>query len=155
MKKDSTIPSITSIIWTDYTAFFQAAILVVVWIIYIAWVPKWTSRGPIIAPWMAPYARYFAIFITLVALTIITWRVILLRRIFRSGEKVQGKILTFSMRRDRGRVVYTYLFKGGEYQCGTNIHRTMLTKNLKAGERVTLVVDRKNPKRAYINHIYN
>lgn len=154
MKKESDIPSITSILWTDYTTFIQSAISLVVWVVYIAWVPKWTSRGPIIAPWMAPYALYFAIFMTLVALTIIFWRVILIRRIFGYEEKVQGKIITFMMRRDRGRVVYTYLYRGGEYQCGVNVHRTLLTKDLKAGERVTLVVDRKNPKQAHIHHIY-
>jgi hypothetical protein len=154
MKKGTPIPTLTSIVWTDYTAFFQAAIIVVVWIIYIAWVPKWTARGPIIAPWMAPYILYFAIFMTLIGLTIITWRVILLRRIFRGGEQVQGKIIAFSMRRDRGRVDYGYIYKGVEYQCRASVHRTMLTNKLKAGERVTLVVDRKNPKHAYIQHIY-
>ena len=154
MKKDSAIPSFVSILWTDYAAFFNTAVIVAVWVIYIAWVPKWTERGPVIPPWMAPYVLYFDIFITLVSLAIITWRVILFRHIFRNGEKVPGKILTFSMRRDRGRVEYTYLYKGGEYQCKATIHRTALTRNLTAGERVTLVVDRKNPQRAYIHHIY-
>ncbi len=154
MNKDSDVPHFINIIWTDYTSFFQTVITVVVWIVYIAWVPKWTDRGPMISPWMAPYVLNFSILITLAGMAIVTSRVILLRRVFRNGVQVQGKILAFSLRRDRGRVEYVYIFNGNEYQSGANVHRTSLTKNLQVGERVTLIVDSSQPKRAYIRHIY-
>jgi hypothetical protein len=85
---------------------------------------------------------------------VLAWRVGLLWRAFRNGTQVRGKILSVYLRRDRGRVEYTYIFDNQEFKSGAAVHRTKQTKALKQGDRVILMVDRANPKRAFIRDLY-
>jgi hypothetical protein len=51
-------------------------------------------------------------------------------------------------------VEYTYIYASQEFKSGVEIHRTKQTKALKTGDRVILMVDRSNPKRAFIRDLY-
>jgi len=85
---------------------------------------------------------------------VLIWRVVLLRAIFSNGAQVRGRITSFSLRRDRGQVKYTFIFNHEEHLSGAGVHRNKQTMALKVGNPVILMVDRSNPKRAFIRDLY-
>jgi hypothetical protein len=147
-------PSITRIIWTDYTAFLATIFPVVIWIVYLAWVPDWRGDGPVIPAWMVSYVLVFSLLVTLGGALILAWRVWLINSAFRNGSVVSGRIAAVSLKRDRGRLEYTYTFKKKFYQSGVAIHRNAQTKELRAGEKIILLVDPKQPTRAFMRDLY-
>ena len=154
MKSDRQNPSLWQVIWTDYPAFIASSIALVAWIIYLAWVPDWRGEGPVISPSVAPFYLILAVVATVVGMGVLAWRIMLLWRTFWKGTQVRGKISSVYLKRDRGRVEYTYIFDNQEFKSGAEVHRTKQTKALKQGDRVILMVDRANPKRAFIRDLY-
>ena len=152
MKPDR--PSLLKIIWTDYPAFISTSAMVVAWIVILAWVPAWRSDGPIVSPGAAPVFLSVAALITLVGMGVLLWRFQTLWAAFFSGAQVRGKITSVEMRRDRGRVKYTYIFNHEEYQSSAPIHRNKQTLALKTGSPVILMIDTKKPWRAFIRDLY-
>ena len=147
-------PSLKQILWTDYAAFINAVLLVMIWAVFIAWVPSWRASGPIMSPVVAPYYLGFCLFVSAISLSMLVYRVLLLRRIFSGGDQVRGRITKIDIRRDRGKVEYKYIYHGEERRSGAGIHRTKQTLKLKKNTWVTLMVDPTNPKRAFIRDIY-
>jgi len=147
-------PSISQIIWTDYTAFYAALVPIVVWVVFLAWVPAWRKDGPIIKTEIAPYFAILCALLTTIALGIVAARIRMLHKIFQDGMQINGRILNVTMRRDRGRVEYTYIHNREEYQAKVSVHRNKQTLALRKGERVILLVDRSKPKRAFIRDLY-
>ena len=147
-------PSIRQILWTDYPAFLAAAAPVVAWIVYLAWAPNWNGSGPILSPGWAPVYLAATLLCTAIGLGIVIWRIWLFRRLYRQGAQVRGKISDFRLRNDRGHVEYTFIFEHKEYQAGAHLHRNRQTKSLRKGEAVILIIDRANPRRAYIRDLY-
>jgi hypothetical protein len=154
MDQNSFRPSLGRIIWTDYTAFLSVIWPIAVWVVYIAWVPDWWGRKSLVSPWISPYLLYLAVAITLVGLGLLVWRVYLIWSMFRHGQEVAGRIASVVINRDRGRVEYTYTYKRKRYKTVAAVHRNKQTKALKSGEAVVLMVDQKNPERAFIRNIY-
>jgi hypothetical protein len=147
-------PSLSKILWTDYPAFLSSLIVIVAWIVCLAWVPKWRSDGPIVSMEAAPIYLGITGVITLIGIYILIRRVLMIWTIFQNGSQVRGKICKVEMHRDRGRVEYNYIFNHQEYQSGAGVHRNKQTLALKTGERVLLVIDNKNPKCAFIQDLY-
>ena len=147
-------PSLKQILWTDYAAFINAVLLVMIWAVFIAWVPAWRASGPIMSPAVAPYYLAFCLLVSVISLTMLVYRVLLLRKIFLQGDQVRGRITKIDIRRDRGKVEYKYIYQGEERRAGAGIHRTKQTLALKKNTWVTLMVDPSNPKNAFIRDIY-
>jgi hypothetical protein len=146
--------SILRILWTDYPAFYASLVPLVAWIVYLAWTPDWRGNGPMITPGARPFFLIMAILATCGSLSVLVWRVRLLVKTFRYGAQVRGKISKVELKRDHGRVEYTYIFDHQEYFSGTDVHRNARTKVLRVGDQVMLVVDRQKPSRAFIRHLY-
>jgi len=142
------------ILWTDYPAFLLSLVSIVAWVVYLAWAVDWRGSGPVIPAATMPIYLGVAILITLVGAGVIIWRVYMIHITFREGAEIKGRITEVTMRRDKGRVEYTYIFEHEEYKTGAGIHRNKQTLKLKEGERIVLMVDRKHPKRAFIRDIY-
>jgi hypothetical protein len=141
-------------LWTDYKAFYSALIIIVVWIVYIAWVPAWRKEGSIIKPEIAPYFAVLCALVTTICLAILIRRLALLSLVLRKGKEARGRILEVSMRRDRGLVEYTYIFLRKEYQMKVSVHRNKQTLAIRKGDRVMLMVDEADPQRAFIRELY-
>lgn len=153
-KKPTQPPALRQILWTDYTAFIHAVLLVMVWVVFIAWVPSWRTSGPIISPKMAPYYLGFCLLISFISLAMLAYRVYLVKMIFSQGDQVRGRITKIEFRRDRGRVEYVFIYKGEERRVRAGIHRTKQTLALKKGARVIIMVDPSNPEKAFIHDLY-
>ncbi len=154
METPEKLPRIARILWTDYPAFLFTAFPVVVWVVYLSWVPGWREDGPVINPELAPFILVLAVAFTIWCLGVVTWRILLIRKIFRSGSLVRGKIIEITLNRDRGKVAYTYFLNNKEYSASAPIHRNKQTVAIKKGERVNLVVDPTHPQRALIRDLY-
>jgi len=147
-------PALRRIIWTDYPAFYASLVPVVSWIVLLAWLPDWRGDGPVISPEALPFFLTLAAIATVAGLGVLIWRVWLVYKLFRKGVQVRGKISSVEIRRDRGWVGFFYIFDHKEYTSRIEVHRNTQTKGLKAGDLVVLVVDRANPKRAFIRDLY-
>ena len=154
IKPETAKPAIHRVIWTDYPSFYSSLILVITWIVMASWIPAWNEKGPIIPTVSVPFWLGAATLISLVCLGVLVRRFWLLWSTFRDGVQVPGKIMACTMRRDRGQVKYTYIYDKSEHTGSASIHRTKQTLALKTGDRVTLVVHRKQPQLAYIRHLY-
>lgn len=141
-------PSLLKIITIDYIAFLGWLFPVVMWGIYIALIVLGNIKAndftlPII----------FAV-ISVVALAILMWRIQVFNTVFSDGIETTATINNVSFFRDRGRVDYVYTYQGQKYVSGNAIHKVKQTLALKVGEQVVLMVDRNNPKRAFIRDLY-
>ena len=154
MKPSRPKPSLLRILWTDYPAFYGWLVVVVVWIVYAAWAPAWSSSGAVIKPQAQPFFLAGAVVVSAVGLCLTSWRSWLIFKTFRFGMEIKGKITHFELKRDRGRVEYVYIFDHKEHFSGVGVHRNARTKAIKSGDHVILVVDRSKPTRAYIRDLY-
>ena len=141
-------PSLLKIITIDYIAFLGWLFPVVMWGIYIALIVLGNIKAndftlPII----------FAV-ISVVALAILMWRIQVFNTVFSDGIETTATINNVSFFRDRGRVDYVHTYQGQKYVSGNAIHKVKQTLALKVGEQVVLMVDRNNPKRAFIRNLY-
>lgn len=150
----SRVPSLSRIIWADYIAFISVIFPAVIWIVCLAWIPDWRGEGPVIPAWMVPHVLVFSLLAALLGSLFLAWRVWLIKKIFQNGSVVSGRITFVSLKRDRGRLDYTYNFEGKVYESGVSIHRNAQTKELRAGEKIILLVDQNNPKRAFMRDLY-
>jgi hypothetical protein len=147
-------PSLRRRSWTDYPAFYASQIPVVSWIVLLAWLPDWRGDGPIISLTARPYFLVLAALATIGGLIVLLWRIWLVFKLFGKGIQIRGKISSVEIRRDHGWVEICYIFDHKEYTSRTEVHRNAQTKSLKAGDLVVLVVNRSNPRQAFIRDLY-
>lgn len=141
-------PSLLKIITIDYIAFLGWLFPVVMWGMYVVLIVLGNVK---INDLTLPVT--FAV-ITVVALAILIWRIQVFNTVFSDGIESTATINNVSFFRDRGRVDYVYTYQGQKYVSGNAIHKVKQTLALKAGEQVVLMVDRNNPKRAFIRDLY-
>jgi len=141
-------PSLQKIIAVDYSAFLGYLFPVLMWGIYIVII----ALG--IVKTNDPTLPILFATITFIALFILIWRIQIFKAVFNSGIETTAIINHISFFRDGGRVGYVYTYQGQEYTSSNAIQKGEETLALKLGEQVILVVDRNNPKRAFIRDLY-
>jgi hypothetical protein len=77
-----------------------------------------------------------------------------LSSVFADGIEAQGTITNMFFFRGRGRVEYSYTVQGKKQTSSNAINKNSRTRSLKVGQTVTVVVDRNDPKLAFIKEIY-
>lgn len=93
-------------------------------------------------------------FIGVIGMAAIVWRIRLISSAFEYGWEVEGDIVEVSFFRDRGRVAYIYTIQGERYQSSNAVMQHRLTKALHRGQKVIIMVNKDNPKIAFIRDIY-
>ncbi len=151
-------PPFTRIIWTDYIAFLGLFFPLMIWALYLLLVGFSSPFNPAGETTAAVQENlrlfYISLALSLVGMSLLVWRLLLIGSVFLHGLEARGQIDEIFFYRDRGRVKYTYTFQGETYTSGVALHRTRKTRALQTGDQVTLVVDRERPKRAFIRDIY-
>ena len=92
--------------------------------------------------------------ISIVAIPLLFWRYRVISSVFDDGIEVQGTLTGVRFFRGRGRVDYAYSFQGQKFASGNSVNRTRYTKELRDGQQVTILMDRNDPKRAFVKEIY-
>jgi hypothetical protein len=85
---------------------------------------------------------------------IIFWRLSSIQKLFKSGERVIGRIIDISFFKDRGRIEYTYSYGRQNFQSGTAIMKNSKTQSYQNGQEILLVVNSANPNKALIQDLY-
>jgi Protein of unknown function (DUF3592) len=141
-------PSILKIIIIDYTAFTAALFPVAMWVFYVLLlVMKEVRINDLTIPAVAAG-------VTLVSILLLTWRIRQISLMFEDGLAVPAVIRSVFFFRDRGRVEYTFTYNGQEYITGNALHKVKQTSALKAGDTVTVLLDRNDPRRTCIRELY-
>jgi hypothetical protein len=141
-------PSAIKIITIDYIAFLAFLLPVIFWVVYAAMLVlrNVALRDPVFPATIA--------IISVIAIGVVGWRIRLIGSIFNDGIEVPATIASISFFRDRGRIDYTYSHMGQKYLSGNAIHKVKRTEALTVGQQVIVMIDRNNPKRAFIRDLY-
>ncbi len=95
------------------------------------------------------------LFATVLCAVVIVWRMQVIRRVFGSGEVVQGHVLSVGENsEDIGYALIAYQYQGRDY-CTRNVTEGASERGgLTPGELVELVVDPAKPSRAFVAKLY-
>ena len=74
--------------------------------------------------------------------------------VFADGIEAQGTVTNIFFFRGRGRAEYSYIVQGKKQTSSNAVNKNSRTRSLKVGQTVTVVVDRNDPKLAFIKEIY-
>lgn len=154
MKKKTRMPSFSKIIVTDYPAFLASLAPIFLFLIYIILLIVQRNLVRPLLPQVMEAIVYLLLGLTLLALLFMFYRAWLIQRVFRRGSDVQGKVTTLELRRLGGRVGYTYSFGQKRLTSGAALRSSPQTKKIRKGDRVLVVVDRDNPKQAFLRDLY-
>jgi len=95
-----------------------------------------------------------AIVVTVIGVPVLVQRYRTISSVFAEGVQTQGVVTGIGFFRGRGVVKYSYTFQGEKQASDNAINRNGRTRKLRVGQKVTVIVDRNNPKRAFIREIY-
>ena len=95
-----------------------------------------------------------AIIVTVIGVPVLVRRYRTISSVFEDGTEAKGIVTGLSFFRGRGRVQYSYTFQGEKQTSDNAINKNGRTRKLRVGQTVTVLVDRNNPKRAFIREIY-
>ena len=141
-------PSFLKIIWTDYLSFITTIIPVMIWVFYL--IMQFLDKVDL----MGSYTLVILSILSVISLGILFLRVSHFFSVFTYGYEVNAVITAVSFYRDRGRVEYAYELQTQKYVSGNSIMKTMATRKLVVGDGVIVVVNRDQPKEAYIRDLY-
>ena len=154
MKKKTRVPSFSKIIATDYPAFLASLIPIFLFFLYLVFLIVQNSLAQPLLPQALDAVAYSLIAITMLVVIYIIYRAWTIRRVFQQGSEVQGKVSAVEFRRLSGRVGYSYSYGQKRLNSGATLRLSAHTRLLRKGDRVLVVVDHDNPKRAYIRDLY-
>jgi hypothetical protein len=144
---DSKKPSIKRIFWTDYlTAVSAIAILMFVGLFLFD-----RFIQPVALTQELPFIVGAA---CIAGIALIVWRIRRITSAFEFGWEVEGDIASVAFFRDRGSVTYIYTVQGERYKASNAVMRHRVTRGLQQGQKVIIMVNKDNPKIAFIRDIY-
>ncbi len=140
------VPSPFRIIRIDYGASLGVILCVVVWGLALA------TR--FFDPEAAAFFLRIAPMTGAAGVTLSVWRIWTIRRCFDEGEEVPGEIISLRFFRGRGRIAYAFDFDGSRCEAGNMVQASRITRALSVGQAVRVMLNQKNPKRAYLREPY-
>lgn len=139
-------PSILRIIDSDYAAALALLLLVLFWLLF--------GMLSVLRLFDLQILRYLATGLTAGSLIVLAWRCWLIRRIFTEGVETLGEIRQVWFYHERGQLVVTYIWEKRPVQKNSMIPKNNYTKTLQEGQQIPLMVDRRQPKRAFLRDLY-
>ena len=149
-------PSFVGIVKNDYGALIGLMTPLLFWGLFIATNVFGLSfarggRGKGLPP---EAFLYIAIVGTVLGISLLVWRFYSFQNTFANGENAVGQITSVSFFKDRGRIEYSYSLNGQTHQSGNAIMKNQKTQSFREGDQIELIIDRLNPKRAFIKILY-
>lgn len=139
-------PSLLRLIQTDYPSFLAALFPLFGWGFFLVDRLRRVDTD----------ANFVLIMgaLTLAAVLVLVWRYTSIASIYAAGQEVTATLNNAAFFRGRGNLTYIYKFQGGKYSCTNTVMKTNRTSAYAAGDRVTVLVDPNNPRRAVIKELY-
>lgn len=139
-------PSILRIIDSDYAAALALLMPFLFWLLF--------GMLSVLRLFDLQILRYLVIGLTAGSLMLLAWRCWLIRRIFTEGVETLGEIRQVWFYRERGQLAVTFIWEKRPVQINSMIPKNDYTKTLQEGQQVPLMVDRDQPKRAFLRDLY-
>jgi len=139
-------PSLFRIVSTDYSSFISVLFLVMFdgFTVYFYLSGNDSFR----------LFLFLAVGVTLIGIPVLILRYRTISSVFDNGIQSKGVVTSVRFFRGRGRVEYSYTVQGEEQIASNAISRNSRTRKLRVGQSVAVIVDRDDPKRAFIVEIY-
>lgn len=154
MKKANRVPSYSRIISTDYRAFLASLVPILLFFLFLLYLVVERSLPQPLLPQAQQAMVLVFIVLTILTVLYLLYRAWSIRRVFQRGSDVQGKVTSLHFRKMGGMVGYTYSFGQKRVNCEAALRLNAHAKALRKGERVLVVVDHDNPKKAFIRDLY-
>ena len=142
----SRMPSLFRVISTDYPSFLSVLFPIVFGGFSLYFFVVKNDAVRLFLP--------LAIAATVIGIPVLVQRYRIISSVFAEGAQTKGIVTSLSFFRGRGRAEYSYTFQGEKQVSGNAINKNSRTRKLRVGDAVTVLVDRNNPKRAFIREIY-
>lgn len=148
-------PALPRIVQQDYVALLSVLGPAALWFLYLTVdVLGFARRPPPPGAEATPFFLYVAPVATVLGLAGLVARVRGVRRLFREGLEVEGRITAVQFMKDRGRVDFVYVHAGQEHASWRALHRTERTEALRQGQAVVVLVDPARPTSALLRDLY-
>ena len=92
--------------------------------------------------------------LTVILFLLLLRRISRLKRILRTGPRVQALVTGISFVKDRGRVEFRYVHEGRLHDSGCAIMKNPTTEALTKDEQIEVAIDPANPKKALIVELF-
>ena len=139
-------PTILRIIDSDYTAAMAILLLIIFWVLF------WFLAAIHLVD--LQILRYVVIGLTIVFLDLLAWRCWLITHIFAEGVEKQADVQQVSFFRERGRLLVSFIWEGRPLQKDSLIPKNNYTQTIQEGQQIAIMVDRDDPRRAFIRDLY-
>ncbi len=139
-------PSLFRVISTDYPSFLSVLFPIVFGGFSIYFFFAGNDAYRLFLP--------LAMIVTVIGVPVLVRRYRTISSVFVDGTEAKGIVTGLSFFRGRGRVQYSYTFQGEKQSSDNAINKNGRTRKLRVGQNVTVLVDRNNPKQAFIRDIY-
>ncbi len=141
-------PSLARVLNIDFAALAAWLYPLLFWVIYgLVWL--FNRAGA--ADWRLLAA---VLGTTGVGAAALAWRVGVFMRVFAEGMTAEAVVSGLGFYRGGGHVAYTYGVDGQTVTGGNAVTRDPAISGLRVGQAVTVVVDPRNPRRAFIRDLY-
>lgn len=144
-------PTMTRILMMDFAAFIGLLIAVIpaafLVLSYIGTLGEPTNDDLL-------FWSVFALVGFVMGLLILVSRLRSISSLYERAVEVPGRILKVWFIKDRGRIEYTYSFRGQEYSSGKAVMKNRRTSDLESGRGVVVIVDPENPTKSLIRDLY-
>lgn len=134
------------IITNDMVTYHASMVLVLVLVVYLMAALSRTSALPIFS--------VSAIVVILAAMTIITLRVMKIKSVLVKGQTLNGVVTSKGFRPGQGNLSLNFMIEGKPFKSSASTPITKFSSNLKAGDKITLIVDPRNPKLALLKELF-
>ena len=140
-------PSLITIIRTDYYAFLTFLFLVIIWGFFIMF--QIFNFG------YPDSALVVLLGVSALAIAIGIWRIQTILALFSVGIKLSATVTEIWFFRGRGRIDYAFTYRSHDFLAGNDVVPTQSAKNLRVGDRLTVIVDPDNPTRSIVMDIFS
>jgi hypothetical protein len=97
---------------------------------------------------------FILVAISFITLIIAGIRYISIATIFNDNQEAQAVINHISFFRDRGNIFFEFIYQGEKYGARLHVMRNNFTTRYKIGDQVIILVDRNQPKKAFIKELF-
>jgi hypothetical protein len=139
-------PSLLRVISTDYSSYLSVLFPIVFGVFSLYFFFSGDDAVRLFLP--------LAIGVTVIGVPVLIRRYRTISSVFVEGEQAKGIITGIGFFRGRGNVKYSYTVQGKKQESSNAINKNGRTRKLQVGQKVTVLIDPKDPKQAFIQEIY-
>ena len=135
--------SFKKVIKNDYVVFFSlvAIIALIIFTLYFGL----TNQEKLL---------FMTVPLMVISFVLMMYKIIFISNVLKQGVLIKGEIDHIWYVKDRGRLTFSYQYKGVDYQSGIALMKNKYTKDMASGDIIDLYVIANKPKQCIIKALY-